>query len=353
MLFAPARPGALFLLSMTMVAGYTPAPLPVVNANDNRSPAGILRRDTLQIRLVVKMARWYPEEAGGPFIEAPVFSEEGKAPSIPGPLIRVPSGTTIVATIKTELADSTLWVHGLISRPANADDSTSIQPGSAHTFTFAAGAPGTYFYYAKAGTLDWGIREREQLSGAFIVDAPGARNDDRILMINIWGEPLDSQTYDDGLAINGKSWPHTERYRVDVGDTLRWRVINASKRSHPMHLHGFYYRVDSKGSFLADSVVPPEKREHVVTRHMVAGSTMNITWSPKIADAQAAAAAATTTYGDEDGVAALYSEYMNSVLNLNWRDLWLNKITPEDFVSKMVSQSKDYWAAHPQATQAS
>ena len=99
-------------------------------------------------------------------------------------------------------------------------------------------------------------------------------------MINIWGEPLDSQTYDDGLAINGKSWPHTERYRVDVGDTLRWRVINASKRSHPMHLHGFYYRVDSKGSFLADSVVPPEKREHVVTRHMVAGSTMNITWSP-------------------------------------------------------------------------
>jgi manganese oxidase len=280
MLFAPARAGALFILSMTMVAGYTPAPLSVVNANDNRSPAGILRRDTLQIRLVVRMARWYPEEAGGPFIEAPVFSEEGKAPSIPGPLIRVSTGTTVVATVTNELADSTLWVHGLITRPAKADDSTSIEPGAAHTFTFEAGAPGTYFYHAKAGTVDWGTREREQLSGAFIIDAPGERPDDRILMINIWGEPLDSVDYDNGLAINGKSWPHTERFHANVGDTLRWRVINATIRPHPMHLHGFYFRVDSKGSFLSDSVVPPEKREHVVTRHMAPGSSMNITWSP-------------------------------------------------------------------------
>jgi FtsP/CotA-like multicopper oxidase with cupredoxin domain len=276
-MIAPARAGALFILS-TMIAGYTPASLPVVNANDNRSPAGIVDRDTLQVRLVVKMARWYPEEADGPFIEAPVFSEDGKAPSIPGPLIRVPAGTTVVATVTNGLADSTLWVHGLVTRPATANDSISIQPGTAHTFTFKAGAPGTYFYYAKAGTVRG--REREQLSGALVVDTPGARRDDRILMINIWGEPVDSQNYDNGVAINGKSWPHTERFHVNLGDTLRWRVINATIRPHPMHLHGFYFRVDSKGSFLADSVVPPGKREHVVTRHMVPGSTMNMTWSP-------------------------------------------------------------------------
>jgi FtsP/CotA-like multicopper oxidase with cupredoxin domain len=199
-MIAPARAGALFILS-TMIAGYTPASLPVVNANDNRSPAGIVDRDTLQVRLVVKMARWYPEEADGPFIEAPVFSEDGKAPSIPGPLIRVPAGTTVVATVTNGLADSTLWVHGLVTRPATANDSISIQPGTAHTFTFKAGAPGTYFYYAKAGTVRG--REREQLSGALVVDTPGARRDDRILMINIWGEPVDSQNYDNVVAING------------------------------------------------------------------------------------------------------------------------------------------------------
>ena len=35
--------------------------LPVIEANDNRKPAGVLRNDTLRIHLVVQMARWYPE----------------------------------------------------------------------------------------------------------------------------------------------------------------------------------------------------------------------------------------------------------------------------------------------------
>jgi manganese oxidase len=31
------------------------------------------------------------------------------------------------------------------------------------------------------------------------------------------------------------------------GDTVRWRVINFTGRPHPMHLHGFYFRVDARG----------------------------------------------------------------------------------------------------------
>jgi len=38
-----------------------------------------------------------------------------------------------------------------------------------------------------------------------------------------------------------------------------------------------------------------------------------ITWNPIIADAQTAAKNATTTYGDEDNVASLYSEYLNTI----------------------------------------
>ena len=34
--------------------------------------------------------------------------------------------------------------------------------------------------------------EREQLAGAFVIDSAGARPDDRIFVINIWGEPVDS-----------------------------------------------------------------------------------------------------------------------------------------------------------------
>jgi len=253
--------------------------LPLVQPNDNRTPAGSLSQDTLRLHLVVKMARWYPEAADGPFIDLPTFAEEGKSPSIPGPLIRVREGTTIVVSVRNELGDSTLWVSGLNSRPAKGD-STAIRPGESHTFTFTTGAPGTYVYLAKAGSVDWDKREREQLSGAFVVDAPGARTDDRILMINIWGEPVDSTTYDNALAINGKSWPNTERITANIGDSLRWRVINASIRPHPMHLHGFYFRIDSRGSWLADTAIAANKQRLEVTEEMRPGSTMAVTWSP-------------------------------------------------------------------------
>lgn len=256
-----------------------PTELPLVQPNDNRTPAGTLSQDTLRVQLVVRMARWYPEAANGPHIDIPTFAEEGKAPSIPGPLIRVQEGTTIVASVRNELGDSTLWVSGLNSRPSKPD-STAIRPGESHTFTFKTGLAGTYLYLAKAGSVDWDKREREQLSGAFVVDKPGARTDDRILMINIWGEPLDSTTYDNALAINGKSWPNTERFTANIGDSLRWRVINGSIRPHPMHLHGFYFRIDSRGSWLADTAIATDKRRLEVTEEMRPGATMAITWSP-------------------------------------------------------------------------
>ena len=63
-------------------------------------------------------------------------------------------------------------------------------------------------------------------------------------MMNIWGDLLDSTTYRNALAINGRSWPYTERIEATVGDSVRWRVINATARPHPMHLHGFYFRID-------------------------------------------------------------------------------------------------------------
>src|SRR5678815_3648130 len=193
-------------ICLALLAGHVAAADPelkpdVVKANDNRSPAGILKKDTLRIHLVVRMARWYPEAASGPYVDVPVFAEKGETPSIPGPLIRVPEGTTIIATVANQLSDSTVSIHGLATRPA-VDDSTYIRPSEDHVFTFSAGKPGTYFYYAKAGTVNWNVREREQLSGAFVVDPRGAKVNDRILMINIWGEPVDSTSYDNALAIN-------------------------------------------------------------------------------------------------------------------------------------------------------
>ena len=190
--------------------------LPLVHPNDNRVPAGRLRGDTLQLRLEVRMATWRPEADSGPAIAVAAFAEAGKVPSIPGPLIRVRTGTTIVASITNALPDSTISIHGLLTRPAAARDSLVLRPGESAVARFAAGEPGTYFYQATLGNHRLEVdEEREQVAGALIVDPAGGSPPDRIFMMNIWGHRIDSATYRNALTINGRSWPHTERIDAD------------------------------------------------------------------------------------------------------------------------------------------
>lgn len=257
--------------------------LPRVQPNDNRTPGGRLRGDTLELHLEVGKAIWYPEADSGSSVRVNAFSEAGGAPQIPGPLIRVRTGTVIVASVWNRLTDSTIAVHGLQSHPGTTSDSLILHPGDSATVIFAAGAPGTYLYYALPGkhsVQPFAEQERETTSGAFLVDPAGGSPPDRILMMNIWGDLLDSVTYRNALTINGRSWPYTERFEATVGDSVRWRVINGSTRPHPMHLHGFYFRLDRRGDGLADSALAPGARPMLVTETLMPFETMDMTWSP-------------------------------------------------------------------------
>lgn len=251
-----------------------------VQANDNRTPAGTLRGDTLMLRLVVDRARWHPEAPDGPYADVEAFSEEGGAPQIPAPLIRVPTGTVISATVRNALPDSTIFLVGLATHPMPANDSIAVRPGETRTLAFAAGAPGTYVYGAFLGTLDEAHSERETVFGALVVDSAGAQPPDRVFVMNIWGQQVDSGTYRNALAINGKSFPFTEEIAAVVGDTVRWRWVNASIRDHPMHLHGFFFTVTARGSFDRDTVYDAAQRRTAVTESMPPFSTMAMTWSP-------------------------------------------------------------------------
>jgi len=223
------------------------------------------------------MAVWRPESETGPAIEVAAFAEAGKAPQIPGPLIRVPVGTLVVASVKNRLTDSTVTVHGLFARPAAGADSLVLHPGDSTSVSFMAGAPGTYWYMAVPGKPS---DERETIAGALIIDPPGGSPPDRILVINIWGSTIDSTTYRNALTINGRSWPYTERIGTTVGDSIHWRVINTSVRPHPMHLHGFYFRIDALGDRLADSTIQLDQRPMAVTHTLQPFQTMALTWSP-------------------------------------------------------------------------
>jgi len=263
------------------LASYSPSEqprLPIVAANDNRVAAGVRRGDTLVLDLVVRRGRWFPESDSGPSVVVEALGEAGKAPQIPAPLIRVRAGTHIVASVRNDLGDSTVVVKGLHNRPAAAWGEMRLQPGQRHTVRFTANTPGTYTYYTTIGTVNHETHERETTGGAFVVDAAGARTDDRVLVLSIWGEPKDSVNYRNALAINGKTWPHTERLFASLGDSIRYRVVNASARVHPMHLHGMYFRVDSRGDGRGDTTFAPDRRRLAATEDMLPASTMTMVW---------------------------------------------------------------------------
>lgn len=260
--------------------------LPLVVANENRTPAGVARNGIREIDLDVVEADWRIESADGPGLRVRSVAERGAPPSIPAPLLRVETGTRLRVSVRNTLLDSTLTVFGLHSHPIAAPDSFFVPPGETVTVEFEAGAPGTYFYRVKEGAHPTASRtpgspfEREQMTGAFVVEEPGASTPDRVLVMNVWSQATSDSTGLEALTINGKSWPYTELMKMSVGDAARWRVVNGTDRGHPMHLHGFYFQVQSRGSGLADDVYREEDRRLVVTEQMNPFTTMLMDWSP-------------------------------------------------------------------------
>ncbi|MBI1344589.1 MAG: multicopper oxidase domain-containing protein [Terrimonas sp.] len=260
--------------------------LPKVLPNDNRTPAGKIKNQVLELELEVLWGDFFPETNDRPGLRLVAIAEKGKAPSIPGPLIRVEEGQSIHASIHNTLKDSSITVFGFQTRPATVTDSLWIPPGATRDVIFKAGEPGTYLYWIQLGKgIDPDDGEEEQLGAAFIIDPRGGSPADRVLVMNIFSTPIDTALFANGylesLTINGRSWPFTERMRPQVGDTVRWRVINSSNRNHPMHLHGFYYDVLSLGNMLTDHPFPAGMRPAVVTETMRGQTTMNMQWVAK------------------------------------------------------------------------
>jgi FtsP/CotA-like multicopper oxidase with cupredoxin domain len=82
------------------------------------------------------------------------------------------------------------------------------------------------------------------------------------------------------LAVNGLSWPYSERLEVAVGDTVRWRWLNGSYLPHPMHLHGFHFRALAKGDGASDTTYAAGAERLAVTEYMAAGTTFRMEWVP-------------------------------------------------------------------------
>ena len=269
-------------------------------ANDNRVAAGRLIGRRLELELEAREVRWSPEGTHGVTVPVYAFAVANRTASVPGPMIRVPEGTTIDVAVRNTLGKA-VHVRGLRDHANGGTDSVVIGPGERRAWRFKATTAGTYYYWGRTDPLPAypgpGRGRDGTLVGALIVDSAGARpSRDRVLVITTWTdtsselgvksvqadrimrrEMFPRATWA-AFTVNGRSWPHTERLSYTAGDTVHWRVINASRTPHPMHLHGFHFDVTARGDGIRDTVYRVADRRTVVTEWMVRGTTMSMSW---------------------------------------------------------------------------
>lgn len=275
----------LFATVLAGAAAPPPRALPVAVPNDNRVAAGSLVRGVLSISLEARLTLWHPDGDSLPGVPIEAFGQAGRAPTAPGPLLRVPAGTELRISLRNRLERDTLTFFLPASlQGANqwtASDSIVVPPAEVRELRVRAARPGNYVYRAAGrSSLDRVFRIRGLLGGALIVDSAGrAPPRDRVLVLLDGVDAARDGVPDQErelVAINGRSWPHTERLRAREGDTLRWRVLNASPGVHPMHLHGHYFRVDAFEG-------PPQPGESpvgqlAVTHRMTPFTTLSLSW---------------------------------------------------------------------------
>jgi FtsP/CotA-like multicopper oxidase with cupredoxin domain len=290
----------MFIPALLLAASALSVP-PTIEINDNRRPAGALANGVLTLDLRAAEGLWRPEGPAGPALEIQAFGEAGSSLVIPSPMIRVPAGTEVAATVRNELRVA-MQVHGLCERGGAACAPLDVPPGETRALRFKSGPAGTYHYWATTTGMPFVFRAvgDTQLAGAFVVDPIDRRavSDERVFVITDWtslsleqlrelakaddpGPMFNAIDPQFTFPINGLVWPFTERLTYRVNQPVHWRVLNLSTQPHTMHLHGFYFEVDSLGDGSKSQTFADGDKQRVVTQLMAPGATMGMTWTPE------------------------------------------------------------------------
>jgi FtsP/CotA-like multicopper oxidase with cupredoxin domain len=266
-----------------------PLPRPVANAaiaevNDNRQPAGRLVGRTLSVSLDIVEAAYQPEGEHDPVVRALAFAESGKAAQIPGPLLRAPVGTTVRLTLRNR-SDSAVMLGGLRPGMSAERDTLHVAAGATREIEFRLDKVGNYFYWGALKGLS-SYTDRfwldSQLTGALVVDSAGATipANERVWLITEWFfEVPQHREFESVLTFNGKAWPYNERLTFNQGDSVHFRIINAAAVEHPLHLHGFYFRVTRHGTYGTDSVVPRRLQPLQNMRWVPIGASLTLSFA--------------------------------------------------------------------------
>jgi manganese oxidase len=250
-----------------------------IATHDNLQPAGHLQDGVLAVALWAGVGDWYPEGEASTPRRVEAFGEEGGPLTIPSPLIRVPAGTLVQAYVRNTLT-TPLRIHGFCDRTATCEVVT-VPAGDSVEVRFTLHDAGTFHYWASTGDHPLVTRHTDsQLGGAIVADPAGADVRDRVFVLGLLEEGSGASIRE-LTVINGRSWPHTERLEHSVGDTVRWRVANLTNAPHALHLHGFYFHVESVGDGRRDTQYSSTDRRMAVTEQLPPGATRSMTWIPE------------------------------------------------------------------------
>jgi raffinose/stachyose/melibiose transport system substrate-binding protein len=93
-------------------------------------------------------------------------------------------------------------------------------------------------------------------------------------------------------------------------------------------------------------VMTKESQTTIATQGIVGITRQGVDWPVALKDAQNYAAKAKTVIIHSDATDVYHPEFYKNVLGQNNTDMFLGKISPEQFVQKMADDSKAYWQTH-------
>ena len=199
---------------------------------------------------------------------------------VPGPEIKVEVGDKVKVILHNELPESTdIHWHGI--RVPNAMDGVDpftqdpVEPGATFEYSFTALEPAVGMYHSHHNAQ---IQIPNGLLGAFIVGEmpiPASLADEGITKVDQSVNMILNDAGTIGLTLNGKSFPATQAYAANVGDTMLVNYFNEGLTVHPMHMHqpkGWIIAKDGiplKEPMAADTILVAPGERYTVLYHFV------------------------------------------------------------------------------------
>ena len=190
----------------------------------------------------------------------------------PGPTIEVVEGDRIRIFVTNKLPEhTTIHWHGVLL-PNGMDGvgglvQPQIPPGKTYVYEWTVRSSGTHMYHPHADEM---VQMAMGMMGLFIIHPknPNLRRVDRDFAFLVNGWDIDPGTYTPNTAtmldfniwtFNSRVFPGIDPLVVRRGERVRIRVGNLSMTSHPIHMHGYEFKVTgTDGGWIAESAQWPE-----------------------------------------------------------------------------------------------